>query len=196
MKSGCTEIIVILDKSGSMSIIKNDAIGGFNEFVESQKKEPGTANVTLVLFNHEYQLVYEGVDIQKVEILSEATYVPSGNTAMNDAIGKTINQVGTRLSNTPEDQKPEKVLICILTDGEENASREYTQSQIAELVKHQEEKYSWKFIFLAANQDAVLAGGKIGISKDSTLNFVANSEGTTKGYRSMSKMSSNYRNSK
>jgi hypothetical protein len=191
MKKGLTEIIFILDRSTSMYFIQSVAISGFNEFLAEQKLQSGEANFTLVLFNHEYAVVKDGINIQSVEPLTEEVYVTSGMTAYFDAVGTTIESVGHRLSNTPEEQRPEKVIFVILTDGEENSSKKYTGSKIKEMSQHQEEKYSWKFIFLAANQDAMISSGAIGISNYANFAFTPQAMGNT--YSTLSKSISNYR---
>lgn len=192
MKQGLTEIIFILDQSGSMNCMKNDAIGGFNSFLADQQNQEGEANLTLVLFDSHYYLKHHGVDIKKAEPLTEATYIPSGSTAYFDALGKTIDDVGYRLSNTPEHERPEKVVLAVMTDGEENSSKEYTARMIKDKIQHQEEKYNWKFIFLAANQDAFDAASKIGINNYSNFNFTP--QGMDNMYSTLSKGISNYRN--
>lgn len=195
MRKNHSEIICILDRSGSMASIKDDAIGGFNTFIEGQKKVQGTANVTLVLFDNEYEKVYENIDINSVAILTDQVFVPRNTTALNDAIGKTINEVGDRLNKTPEDQRPEKVLITILTDGYENASREFDNNKIKEMINHQREKYSWEFIYLAANQDAFATAGNYGISKGFASNFVASGSGVRGAFNDMNLYSASYRTS-
>jgi uncharacterized protein YegL len=195
-KKDHTEIICVIDRSGSMSSIKTDAIGGFNTFLEEQKKEEGTASVSLVLFNTEYEMPVNNVEISKVEPLTNKTFVPAGSTALLDAVGKTINEVGARLSKTEESERPENVIICILTDGEENSSREFTLPKIKEMIEHQRKVYDWEFIFLAANQDAFAEAGRMGISADSTSNFFASSEGTKEAYTKMCEMTSVFRKKK
>jgi len=192
-KKNLTEIVAIIDRSGSMSILTNDAIGGFNTFLNEQKKVPGDANFTLVLFDDKYDLVHDGKGINDVPDLNDKTYVPRGSTALLDAIGKTITTVGERLSNTQEDQKPEKVIVAILTDGEENASKEYKRKHILDMINHQRDKYSWEFIFLAANQDAIQEGMKFGIHAHDSVTWTASSVGVTRGYASLCNMTTNYR---
>jgi len=188
-----TEIVCIIDKSGSMDNIKSDAIGGFNTFIEEQKKVEGTASVTLVLFDHTYQVVYENKDINNVELLTDKTYIPGGMTALLDAIGRTIDDIGKRLANTEEDKRPDKVMICILTDGEENSSNDYTRDKIKGMITHQREKYNWGFAFLGANQDSFKEGNKIGITKDCIANFAYTGEGVKSGYTRMSHITKSYR---
>ena len=166
-----TEIVCIIDKSGSMDSIKNDAIGGFNAFLEGQKKVKGKANLTLVLFDTTYNMVYENVPVKKAKELTKDTYVPGGCTALLDAVGKTIDDVGERLNMTHEKDRPCKVIFCILTDGQENSSEKFTRKQIFDMISHQHGKYNWEFIYLGANQDSFAEAGSIGIAKGSTLNY-------------------------
>lgn len=174
------EIVCVLDRSGSMSSIRDDAIGGFNAFLSEQKAIPGEAKLTLALFDNQYEVVHDATDIAAVPELTAETFVPRGMTALYDAVGRTIDAIGARLSKAVV--KPEKVIFVILTDGEENASREYTQARTAEMIKHQTEKYGWEFVFLAANQDAFSAGAKLNIRAETTANFAADSIGTQSAY--------------
>jgi len=178
MKKGLVEIVFILDRSGSMASIKNDAIGGFNSFLEEQKKVPGEANLTLVLFDHEYNLFYNGVKLQNAKPLDNSTYVPRGTTALLDAVGRTIDDVGVRLDSLPEEDRPEKVIVGILTDGFENASKDYTNTRISEMIDLQQKTYNWEFLYLGANQDAFSVAQSLNIKGINTSNFVANSIGT------------------
>jgi uncharacterized protein YegL len=168
MKKGKSEVIIVLDRSGSMSKIKSDVEGGFKTFIDKQKKEPGECLVSLYQFDDKYETVYEARDINSV---SELTLVPRGNTALLDAMGRTIDAVGARLACTRENDRPESVIILIMTDGEENWSTEYTKNTIKEMIQHQREKYNWHFVFVGANQDAILTGGDYGISRGTSLSF-------------------------
>ena len=185
------EIACVIDRSGSMSSIRSDAIGGFNTFLAEQKSVPGEATLTLVLFDHEYIEQFKSIPIKDVSDLTNESYVPRGNTALYDAIGRTVDSVGARLDRMKD--KPEKVIVLILTDGEENASQEYTASRVAEMIKHQQDKYGWEFVFIAANQDAFLSGSKLNIKACNTVNFAANSFGTSQAYANMSNMTRGYR---
>ncbi|ADO83918.1 vWA domain-containing protein [Ilyobacter polytropus] len=188
MKEKYHEIICIIDRSGSMESIKSDAIGGFNSFIESQRKFDGEAALTLVLFNDYYKIVYDRKDIQTVPFLNDNTYVPGGTTAMLDAIGRTIDSIGERLNKTPEEDRPEKVIVSILTDGLENDSKEYTYEQVGSRIKRQQEKYNWEFIFLAANQDAVASAKMISIDERDAVDFEATPDGIYKALYSMNEM--------
>ena len=180
MRDDLCEIAVVVDESGSMDQVRADAIGGFNSFLTEQQALPGAANLTLVKFNTAVEKIYDGSDIKGVKPLDESTYHPDGFTALYDAVGETIDSIGRRLSAMPEDQRPGKVVVAILTDGQENSSKKYTQSKIKEMVDHQTGVYSWNFMFLGANQDAWASGGAIGISN--CLQYAANPAGTRCAY--------------
>ena len=177
MKKNYHEIICIIDKSKSMNEIKKEAIAGFNSFVNAQRDYNGDTTLTLVFFNQEYQSMYVRKNINEVPLLNADSFVPKGATGLLDAIGKTVDNIGEKLYKAPEDERPEKVIVAILTDGLENASREYTQKQITKKIKEQQEKYSWEFVFLAANQDAFVSADHIGIKKEDAVNFKATSNG-------------------
>ncbi|KKM01915.1 hypothetical protein LCGC14_1789700 [marine sediment metagenome] len=193
MKENLTELVFILDRSGSMQSMQEEAIGGFNAFLEDQKKVPGEAKLTLVLFDHEYNLVHNGKDINDIESLCSDTYAPRGTTALLDAIGRTVDDVGKRLAETPEEERPSKILVAVLTDGLENASRDYKKAKINEMITHQRDKYCWEFIFLGANQDAIAEGSSLGVSKIYSMTYSATPNGMKNGMRSMSYAASSYR---
>lgn len=185
------EIACVIDRSGSMDLIRSDAIGGFNSFLNEQKVIPGECKFTLVLFDNEILTLHDRVDIGSVAELNLNSYVPRGTTALYDAVGQTIIALGAKLDSSAE--KPDKVIFIILTDGQENASKEYSMEKISELIKHQTEKYSWEFVFLAANQDAFYTGNLLNISANNTVNFAADSAGIRGAYASMSGLSTSYR---
>lgn len=194
MKKGLNEIVGIIDRSGSMDSIVDDAIGGLNTFIDEQKKGPGTANITIVLFDHKYKLDYENVPINEVKKYDNKSYVPRGTTALLDAIGRTVATVGERIANTPEDERPEKVIVFILTDGQENASVEYNKNKILEMITHQKDKYNWEFMYFAANQDDFAEQGKsLGISINNTVSFTSTGDGVRNAYNTVTKMSKGYR---
>ncbi len=195
-KKDLTEIVVIVDGSGSMGPIRNDAIGGFNTFIEEQKKVSGEAICTVVLFNTKHDKLCDGIRLDDVKLLDATSYVPSGQTALLDSIGIAIDAVGERLNGMPEDERPEKVIVAILTDGEENSSREYNHRQILGKIAEQRDKWKWEFVFLAANQDAIKAGTSLGISADKSIAFVATSEGTRDAFKDMSHVVRSYRTGK
>lgn len=188
MKPGLSEIVVVLDQSGSMQGIKSDVIGQFNGFLEEQRKVPGEARFSLVLFDSRYYTErYIGEDINKVEPLNDSTYRPGASTPLLDAIGKTIISVGQKLAATPEGERPSKVIFVIMTDGLENASREFTEKgKIKEMVEHQTQKYSWEFIFLGANMDAIAEGGSLGVAQ--SFSYAANAQGVQQVYANVSRM--------
>jgi len=175
MNQNLTEIVFILDRSGSMSGFENDTIGGFNGFVKKQA-ELGQTNLTTVLFDDRYEILHKGIDAKNA-VLSDETYFTRGSTALLDAVGKTINKVGKRLSNMPEDNRPGKVIFVITTDGQENASRKYSYGEVKKMITHQTEKYGWEFIFMGANIDVAKEGRSLGISSDQTFAFKASSAG-------------------
>lgn len=177
MQPDLSEIVYILDRSGSMTPLCEDAIGGFNAFLAGLKAEPGAARFSLVLFDHEYHLLHDGIDLQVVPPLDAKTYVPRGTTALLDAIGRTIDQVGARLAATPESQRPAKVIFAIFTDGLENASSDYSREKVAAMIRHQQDIYSWEFIFLAANQDAIATAAAMSIPAANAQTFVASNVG-------------------
>ncbi len=159
MKQNLTEIAFVIDRSGSMLELMSDAIGGFNQFVKDQKAGPGEAKLTLVIFDSEYKIVHDGIDIQEVPKLTSKVCFPRYNTALLDAVGKTINILGARLAATPEEDRPGQVIVVITTDGFENASQEFSSEQLQNMIAEQKEKYSWEFIFMAAGEDHVLHAG-------------------------------------
>lgn len=187
MKKNLTEMVFILDRSGSMGHLTDDTIGGFNSMIENQKKEEGEAFVTTVLFDDQYELLHDHIDIREIQPITNNEYYARGMTALLDAIGKTINSIGNRLSTTPEDERPDKVIFVITTDGFENASLEFAKSTVKEMIEHQQSKYSWTFMFLGANMDAVGEAASLGINTDFARTYTANTWGTQSVYTSMSK---------
>ena len=182
MKENLTEMVFVLDRSGSMSGLAADTIGGFNELIEKQKKIEGDAYVTTVLFDHEYEVLHDHVALGEVAPLTDKEYFARGSTALLDAVGRTIDSVGARLAATPEEERPEHVVFVITTDGMENASREYTAKQVREMVEHQQQKYSWQFVFLGANMDAVSEARNLGISAKYAADFTPSHSGVRKMY--------------
>lgn len=193
-KQGLTEIVVVMDKSGSMASIRDDAMGAFNAFLEDQKKLPGEARFTLTLFDTGYKLAHTRKDIKDVPKLSTSTYVPGGFTALLDAVGRTIDEVGKRLADTPEDERPERVVMAIITDGQENSSREYNCKTVTDKIKHQEENYQWEVVFLAAGKEAMTEARNIGIRASNLVGFAAGDAGAYKcSVHSLSKNVGSYR---
>ncbi len=160
MRSDLTDITVVMDRSGSMNVCLTDAEGGLNHFLDEQKKQPGEALFTLVQFDHEYEFVHRGVPIRTVPY---CTLVPRGNTALLDAVGRAIVETGERLSKMNEADRPALVVVVIITDGEENASKEFNRTKIKEMISHQQTAYNWQFTYLGANQDAFAEAGSLGI---------------------------------
>lgn len=189
MKNQRTELIFILDRSGSMSGLESDTIGGFNAMLEKQKKEAGECRITTVLFDSQYELLHDRVDIDKVQPITEKDYFVRGSTALLDAMGKTMHKI-----ERVQQCEPSRVLMVIITDGEENSSREYQLETIKMKVKFLKEK-SWEFIFLGANMDAVTTAGHMGIDPHHAVDYVADSEGTELNFKVMSDAVSNFRSS-
>jgi len=179
-------IVMVLDRSGSMSAIREDIIGGVNIFIADQAKFPGKCDVTLTQFDTEYEIVYQNQAINLVRPLDQNSFVPRGGTALLDAIGKTINSTATELVNLPEDQKPGKVYFVIVTDGEENSSREFSLDKIKEMIEHYR-NLGWSFVFLGANIDAIKVATSIGISAGSSMNYTCSSAGVAGTYGALSK---------
>ena len=194
MNQNLTEIVFILDRSGSMSGLENDTIGGFNGFIKKQT-EAGQTTLTTVLFDDKYEILHNGIDAEKV-VLTGKEYFTRGSTALLDAIGKTINDVGKRLNETPESKKPGKVIMVITTDGLENSSQEFTYDDVKQMITHQSEKYNWDFIFMGANIDVAKEGARLGIRADQSLGFVSTSDGITHMYSAVACLCGNMRASK
>lgn len=190
MKKGLTELVFILDRSGSMCGLESDTIGGFNSVIEKQKGIEGEAVVTTVLFDDKYEILHDRININGIKKMTEDQYYVRGCTALLDAIGKTINKIGNVQKNTAGDMRAEKVIITIITDGMENASREYSYSKIKNMITRQQEKYGWEFMFLGANIDAVAEAGKMGISEDRAVTYENDSEGVEINYDSIGRVMS------
>lgn len=185
------ELVMVLDRSGSMSGCQDATIRGFNEFLSDQKKVPGKASLSMVQFDHEYELIHDGVTLKNVPNLTGATFAPRGTTALLDAIGRTINAMDQRLNGQQKGAK--KVLFAILTDGLENASKEFTRDQIFELIRERESKQGWKFVFLGANQDAIASATSLGIAKDAAMDYSGDPAGTRSAYRGLSCSTQSFR---
>lgn len=190
MKDDKTEIVLVIDRSGSMTSIKKDMEGGLKTYLENQKNQNGECFVTYYNFDGVVNRVFENLNIHNVQ---EIEIIPSGRTALIDAIGTSIVEVGKRLENTPEHNRPSKVIFVIITDGEENCSRQYNENHVREMIKHQKEKYNWNFMFLGANIDAVAVGRTFGIDKKNILKFAANPKGVKTICSAMSSYTSSVR---
>jgi len=190
MNKDLTEIAFILDRSGSMSSVAPAAISGFNEFLRDQQTAPGQARLTLVLFDDEYLVPVDNIPVQEVVSLNSDTYLPRSTTALLDAIGQTIERLGQRLEQTPEPDRPGKVIVAILTDGHENASKKFTWKEIAAKIRHQTQSYDWDFLFLGANQDAIATAANLNISSANAATFASDYVGTRTTQRAASRKTS------
>jgi hypothetical protein len=181
-----TEIAFVLDSSGSMSAIENDTIGGFNAFLTDQQDGPGTARVTLYEFNTTVNRVYQARPVMEAPKLSDESYTPGGSTALHDAIYTAITETSDRFGAIEPTERPDNVVVVVLTDGKENAS-ETPQARVREQVQYRREQKDWKFLFIGANQDAALTAGDIGINQDRSLTMAHSGDGTKAAYDSTSK---------
>lgn len=186
MNNNLTELVFILDRSGSMAGLEKDTIGGFNAMVEKQKKQDGDVKLSTVLFNQESVVVHDRADIRTVEPMTEQTYTVGGCTALLDAIGNAIHHIGNVHKYAREEDRPAHTLFVITTDGMENASRRYSSEEIKKKIERQKEKYGWEFIFLGANIDAVETARTIGIREDRAVDYCCDSEGTQLNYEVLS----------
>ena len=196
MRKNLTEIVFILDRSGSMAGLEGDTIGGFNSMIEKQKREPGEAIVSTVLFDNETEVIHDRVDLGKIERLTGREYYVRGCTALLDAVGGAIHHIGTVHKYAREEDRPEKTLFVITTDGMENASRKYSYDRVKMMIQRQQEKYGWEFIFLGANIDAAKEAARFGISEDRAANYHADGVGTAVIYEAMSEVVCNVRANK
>lgn len=178
MNQNLTEIACVLDRSGSMEAMKTEAIGGFNAFLEAQKNAPGEVRFTLILFDNEYLKVIDHLPLQNVPPMTEETFVPRGSTALLDAMGRTIDEIGARLAKTPEHERPCKVIIACMTDGFENASHLYSNEKVAKMIELQKNTYSWEFVFLAASMEAREMARTWSIQEEDIEAFDATPQGT------------------
>ncbi len=178
MGKGLTEIIYILDRSGSMSGLEADTIGGFNSMMEKQKKTGEKAIVSTVLFDDECEVIHDRVPIEKIEKMTDEQYFVRGCTALLDAVGGAIHHIKNVHKYAREEDRPEKTIFVITTDGMENASRKYSREKIARMIKKQQKKYGWEFIFIGANIDAYAEAQKYGIRKDRAVNYICDGIGT------------------
>lgn len=186
MKKGLTELVMILDRRGSMGGLEADTIGGFNGMIEKQKREDGEAYVSVVLFDDVSEVIYDRVDIHKVEPMTNRQYYVRGCTALLDAVGRAIHHIGTVHRYARDEDIPEKTLYIITTDGMENASRQYTYDNVKRMIERQKEKYGWEFIFLGANIDAAREAERFGIHKCRAVRYENDRRGTQINYSVMS----------
>ena len=182
MRKGLTELVFILDRSGSMQGLEKDTIGGFNSMIEKQKKEDGEALVSTVLFDDAAEVIYDRTDIGRVEPMTDRQYYVRGCTALLDAVGGAIHHIGNVHKYAREEDVPEKTIFIITTDGMENASRRYSYDKVQRMIERQKEKYHWEFLFLGANIDAAREAARLGISGSRAANYVHDSKGTQLNY--------------
>ena len=195
MRKGLTEIVFILDRSGSMSGLEADTIGGFNSMIEKQRKEEGEAYISTVFFDDTCEVLYDRVPVGRVEPMNDNKYYVRGCTALLDAIGGAVHHIANVHKYAREEDRPEKTLFIITTDGMENSSHIYTYDKVKTLVEKQKKKYGWEFLFLGANMDAIEVAGRFGIGADRALNYECDSEGTALNYRVLSETVSAVRRS-
>lgn len=180
------ELVFILDRSGSMEGLERDTIGGFNSMLEKQKKVEGTCIVSTVLFDHEFEVLHNRVDLHKVKAMTSNDYYVRGSTALLDAIGRSIRKIANIHRHMTKDERPEKVLFVITTDGMENASHEFNYQDIKKMIEIESEEYGWEFLFLGSNIDAIAEAKKMGIRKDRATNYHPDEEGTIINYDTLS----------
>ena len=185
MKKNLTELVFILDRSGSMAGLEGDTIGGFNAMLQKQRGEPGEALISTVLFDNKTEVIHDRVPLDRVSALTEKEYFVRGCTALLDAVGGAIHHIGNVHKYAREEDRPEKTLFVITTDGMENASRRYTYDKVKAMIERQREKYGWEFLFLGANIDAAREAARFGIRADCAANYYADSIGTEAVYESV-----------
>ena len=182
MKKNLTELVMILDRSGSMGGLESDTIGGYNSMLKKQREEDGEVLVSTVLFDDRSEVLYDRVPLEKMPQMTEKEYYVRGCTALLDAVGGAIRHIGNVHKYAREEDRPEKTIFVITTDGLENASREYSYGRVKKMVEQQKEKYGWEFLFLGANIDAIETAGRFGISADRAANYNSDREGTALNY--------------
>lgn len=187
MKENLTELVFIIDRSGSMGGLESDTIGGFNSMIKKQQKEEGEALVSTVLFDDQTEVLYDRVSIGKIPTMTDKEYYVRGCTALLDAVGGAIHHIGNIHKYAREEDRPAKTLFIITTDGLENASREYSYDKVKKMIERQKEKYHWEFLFLGANIDAIDVAGRMGISAGSAVNYECDAEGTALNYTVLEK---------
>ena len=190
MKKNLTELVFILDRSGSMHGLEDDTLGGFNSMLEKQKKEEGDAFVSTVLFNDHSAVIHDRVDIQKVEPMTKEQYQVWGCTALLDAVGGAIHHIGNIHKYARKEDVPDKTLFVIITDGMENASHKYSLSKVKKMIEKEKEKYGWEFLFLGANIDAVSTARGLGIGEDRAVKYCCDEQGTALNYDAIGKVAS------
>ena len=194
MNKDLTEIVFILDRSGSMAGLEDDTVGGFNAMVEKQKKEPGEALLSAVLFSDDSEVIYDRVDLRKVEPMTDRQYRVGGCTALLDAIGGAVHHIANIHKYAREEDRPARTVFVITTDGMENASRRYRYADVQRMVRHEQEKYGWEFLFLGANMDAISAARRFGIREDRAVRYECDGAGTALNFAVVSKTIAKARN--
>ena len=179
MKKNLTEIVFILDRSGSMGGLEEDTIGGFNAMIEKQKKEPGEAVISTVIFDNVSEVIHDRVDVQQIPLMTREDYWVRGCTALLDAVGDAFHHIGNVHKYAREEDRPEMTIFVITTDGMENASRRYNSHRVRKMIQRQKEEYGWEFLFLGANIDAAKEAARFGISEDRAADYHADSKGTS-----------------
>ncbi|MBQ7594882.1 MAG: ADP-ribosylglycohydrolase family protein [Synergistaceae bacterium] len=187
IKNGITEMVFILDRSGSMSGLESDTIGGFNSMIDKQKQEPGEAFVSTILFDDVTEVLHDRIKLADVPQMTNKEYFTRGWTALLDAMGGAINHIVKVHRNTSPENVPEKTMFVIITDGLENASKEYSAEKVKSMVEHEREKYGWEFLFIGANMDAITEAGKLGIDRSRSVNYRSSKKGTAAAYRSVNR---------
>lgn len=183
MKKNLTELVFILDRSGSMRGLEGDTIGGFNAMLDRQREQGGEANITTILFDDHYEKIHDRFSLEWVKELTDKDYYVRGCTALLDAMGRAIHEMALLQKHLPDSERAEKVIFVITTDGLENASREYSRSQVKSMVERERDTYGWEFLFLGANMDAVSEAGSFGIGADRSVTFQNDSQGIRTNYR-------------
>ena len=193
MRKGLTEVVFILDRSGSMSGLEADTIGGYNSMLSKQKKEEGEAIISTVLFDDKNEILHDRKSLDQVEMITDKDYYVRGCTALLDAVGGAIHHIGKIQKEMPEDEKPEKTLFIITTDGMENASKQYTYDKVKKMVEKKKKKHHWEFVFLGANIDAIEVAGRFGVAANRAVRYECDSAGTALNFDVMSKLVSRAR---
>lgn len=197
MNHDFTDITIVLDRSGSMIRIWEETISSFNDYIKTQREAHGRCQITLHLFDNEHDIAFTAKNPSEIDAAKTlAIYPPRGFTAMRDAIGKAIVETGDRLARMAESERPGNVLFVVITDGQENASKEYTQEQIALLIKHQQDQYAWDFSVMGANIDAITTGQQINVNPNASLNFAPTGAGIKEAMDALSVSTTNYRTAK
>ena len=193
MKNNLTELVFILDRSGSMSGLESDTIGGFNALLKKQQNEPGECRITTVLFDGEYEILHDRLDLNAVNPITDTEYYVRGNTALLDAIGKTIHKIANAQKQSKPEYRAGKVIFVITTDGMENASREYSYDAVKSQIEQQKSENGWEFIFLGANIDAAATAERFGIERNRAQNFHNDSRGVALNYNVLSETVASFR---